>query len=80
MMPANDLVLLRQLYGRGRRTRSVAELQADLKAGCASLGELAAEWSATGLVPRGDIEAVDRTVTGIGSLLVQLRAHGGADG
>jgi hypothetical protein len=79
-MSATELDALRKLYGSGHRTRSVAELHADLKAGCASLGDLAAEWSATGFVPRADLEAVDRTIEGIRGLLVQLRANGGADG
>lgn len=60
------------------RTRSVDELRHDLVGACASLGELAAEWTATGYVPRADIEAVDRTCEGIRRLLVLLRA-GGAD-
>lgn len=59
------------------RTRSVDELRHDLVGACASLGELAAEWTATGYVPRSDIEAVDRTIEGVRRLLVLLRAGGG---
>jgi hypothetical protein len=62
------------------RVRSITELRHDLAGACGSLGELAAEWTATGHVPRADLEAVDRTVEGIRRLLVQFRAHGGADG
>lgn len=58
------------------RTRSADELRLDLVGACASLGELAAEWTATGYVPRADIEAVDRTIEGVRRLLVQLRAGG----
>jgi malonyl CoA-acyl carrier protein transacylase len=64
---------------RPLQTRSADELRHDLVAACGSLGELAAEWTATGYVPRADIEAVDRTIEGVRRLLVQLRA-GGADG
>jgi hypothetical protein len=58
------------------RARSADELRHDLVGACASLGELAAEWTATGYVPRADIEAVDRTIEGVRRLLVQVRAGG----
>ena len=61
------------------RTRTIDELRHDLVGACASLGELAAEWTATGYVPRADIEAVDRTIDGVRRLLVQLRVQGGGD-
>jgi len=60
------------------RVRSVAELHADLTAGCQSLGELGAEWKATGFVRDADLSAVDRTIAGLQRLLVDLRvARGG---
>jgi len=64
-------------HNAGLRVRSVAELHADLIAGCQSLGELGAEWKATGFVRDADLSAVDRTIVGLQRLLVDLRvAHG----
>jgi len=62
----------------GLRQRSVAELNADLTAGCESLGHLGAKWWASGFIPDTDLAAVDRTVAGLQRLLVDLRvARGG---
>lgn len=72
---AESLDFLRRLHGSGRRTRSRAELRADLMAGCQSLGELAAEWHATGYVPDTDLAAIDRTIAGLQQVLVALRAE-----
>lgn len=56
----------------GLRMRSAAELSADLSAGCASLGVLAAEWNARRLEP-SDLSTCERTVVGIQRLLVEMR-------
>jgi hypothetical protein len=52
---------------------SVAELHADLAAGCESLGNLGGAWRAAGFVPDADLTAVDRTVVGLQRLLIDLR-------
>jgi hypothetical protein len=75
-MSVASLVDLR-LHNAGLRQRSVAELHADLAAGCESLGNLGAEWRASGFVPDADLVAVDRTVTGLLRLLIDLRVARG---
>jgi hypothetical protein len=66
-----------RLRNAGLRQRRVAELHADLAAGCESLGNLGAEWRAAGFVPEADLTAVDRTVVGIQRLLIDLRVARG---
>jgi hypothetical protein len=57
----------------GIRYRSLAELHADLTAGCEFLGALSAEWRSTGFVPDQDLAAVDQTIAGLQRLMVDLR-------
>jgi hypothetical protein len=65
-----------RLINAGIRSRSVAELHADLASGCESLGALGAEWRSVGFVPEHDLAAVDRTIAGLPRLLIDLRvAH-----
>ena len=61
----------------GFRIRSRAELRADLIAGCRSLGQIADTWQDTGRVDDADLTGIDRTITGLHSILIALRAQGG---
>jgi hypothetical protein len=62
-----------RVMNAGARSRSVAELHADLTSGCESLGALGAEWRSNGFVPEHDLAAVDWTIAGLQRLLVDLR-------
>lgn len=79
MNVADELALRRQLFASTKRERSRAQLRAELMSGCQSLGELAEEWLATGHLPEQNLAAIDRTLTGLGQILVALRAQGGPD-
>jgi len=67
------------LQRRGYRQRGTDELRHDLTAGCASLGKLAAEWRANGVIRDADMLAVERTLTGLHHVLIALRAGSVAD-
>lgn len=75
MSTADQIEFLRRLHGTGHRTRSRAEVRAELVAACRALGELASEWTATAYVPTTDLAKVDAAIAGIAMLLKELRAE-----
>ena len=58
------------------RPRNVADAYADLVAGCAQLGQLAAAWSQAEHVAYRDLADVDRVVLGLHNTLIAIRASG----
>lgn len=73
-MVADELALRRALHSRTNRIRAREELCADLIQACISIGLFGEEWEQSGVV-ESELTALDRTLTGIHSLLVALRAQ-----